>query len=393
MIAVNEARTILEQEAPAGTIVEVKLTASCGLLLAKDVFAQVSVPPFDNSAMDGYAVQLDGQRNVWKLNGEIPAGTASLSPLQKGTAIRIFTGSPVPEGANAVIQQEIVELVDNKLVCSDASLKPGMNIRTSGSQIRQGELVLTAGKKITPGAIGLLASCGIDRVAVYKAPSVGVIITGSELTETGTALEPGKIYNSNAPMLETSLRQLGIDQITLGHTTDKFETTRELIHQFVEQHDLVVISGGISVGDYDFVKTALESLEAHTLMYKIKQRPGKPFYAGLCRNKMIFALPGNPASVLSCFTHYVKPVLKKMMGYVQVWQPDAWAPITSGCDNKSGFTFFLKGNWHKGKVDVLPGQQSFNLMAFADANCFIELPEDANSVSEGTLVPVYFLYQ
>jgi molybdopterin molybdotransferase len=392
MISVEEARQILEANTPVGSTGRLPLTQANGLILAEDVFAGISVPPFDNSAMDGYAMDFAAGQSQWTIRGEIPAGDNYTQPVKAGEAIRIFTGSPMPAGTDTVIPQEDVGVEGDRLTYTKSGIQKGANVRTKGSQIREGQLLMKAGSTLTPGAIGLLASTGKSMVQTYAPPRVGIIVTGNELTTPGEALMPGKIYNSNAPMLEASLQQLRVSSVSTAQVSDHYASTRQMIADFIHQHDLVIISGGISVGDYDFVKRALDSLDAQTLIYKIKQRPGKPFYAGICKNKTIFALPGNPASVLSCFNHFVKPVIKKMMGVQQVWQPDNMATLTTDVEKKKGFTFFLKGKYHNGQVEVLQGQQSFNLIAFSEANCFIELPEDVDRIPAGTQVATHFLY-
>lgn len=393
MISVDEARQILEANTPVGSTDSLPLTEANGLILAEDVIAGTSVPPFDNSAMDGYAMNYVAGQRQWTISGEIPAGDNYSRAVKAGEAIRIFTGSPMPAGTDTVIPQEDVSVEGDHLTYTKSGIVKGANVRIMGSQIREGQLIMKAGSTLTPGAIGLLASTGKSMVPIYTPPLVGIIVTGNELTPPGEALMPGKIYNSNAPMLEASLQQLRVDRISTAQVSDHYVSTRQMIADYIDRHDMVIISGGISVGDYDFVKRALDSLDTKTLIYKIKQRPGKPFYAGICNNKIIFALPGNPASVLSCFNHFVKPVIQKIMGVQQVWQPGKMATLTTDVEKKKGFTFFLKGKYHNGLVEVLKGQQSFNLIAFSDANCFIELPEDVERITAGTKVAMHFLYQ
>lgn len=389
MISVKEARRILEEHAPKGRTFNLPLAETRGLILAEDAFATVHVPPFDNSAMDGYAVCNSTETMQWSLAGELPAGTSSSKKMKPGEAIRIFTGSPIPEGADTVIPQELVTVKNGQISCPAGLIPKGANIRSKGSQMLKGQLIVPAGTTISPGTIGLLASSGICKAQVFTPPLAGIIVTGNELREIGQTLKPGQIFNSNAPMLEACLRNLGLHVVQSARVGDHYKETVRLISDFIDHNDVVIISGGISVGDYDYVKKALDSLGAETLMYKLKQRPGKPFYAGKCRNKMVFALPGNPASVLSCFNHYVKPVLKKVMGHQNVWEPEFWGRLSEDVEKKPGLTFFLKGSYQKGEVKVLKGQQSFNLIAFAEANCFFELPEEAEIVKVGTLVPIY----
>lgn len=393
MISVNQARSILSEYSERAEKTTVSLQNSCGRILAENLYSPIDVPSFDNSAMDGYAMEFDGQRNEWELDGVIPAGNTSEKKVSEGKAVRIFTGAKMPAGTDTVIQQELIERDDKSGVISyhQDKINKGSNVRLQGSQCEKGELILEAGTLIAPGAVGLLASVGIAQVKVYTAPSVGFIITGDELKEVGTPLKKGEIYNSNGPMLQALLAETGIGQTVEYKATDDKEELQEKIDEALLKHDVLLLSGGISVGDYDFVKECLANAGVTELIYKIKQRPGKPFFAGKKDKKWIFALPGNPASVLSCFNQYVKPTLKFMMGYGEVWNPDRVLALEEDHSKKPGLTFFLKGLIEGDKLTILRGQQSFNLQAFSVANCLVELDEERELLPAGTPVKIYYL--
>lgn len=393
MISVNEARKILSENSERAEKTIVSLLKSRGRILAEDIHSPIDVPSFDNSAMDGYAMEYDGRRNEWELEGVIQAGDTSAKEVTKGKAVRIFTGAKIPAGADTVIQQELIERDENSGTISyhQDKIHRGSNVRLKGSQCKKGDLILKAGTSITPGAIGLLASVGIAEVKVYSSPTVGYIITGDELKEVGTNLKEGEIYNSNGPMLQALLVDIGIEQTVEYKATDDKNELQQKIDEAIAKHDVVLLSGGISVGDYDFVKECLAKAGVRELFYKIKQRPGKPMFAGKNGKKWIFALPGNPASVLSCFNQYVKPSLKFMMGYEDVWRPDRVLALQEDHSKKPGFTFFLKGRAEGNELTILEGQQSFNLQAFSVANCLVELDEENELVKAGTPVKIYDL--
>ena len=393
MISVKEAKKILSDNLERGAMTNCSLQESLGRILAVSVVSPIDVPSFDNSAMDGYAMAFDGKENEWQVISKVQAGDTSVAPLNPWQAARIFTGAKIPGGADTVIPQEMVELdKDANIVCySGEKIRKGSNVRIKGAQCREGDLLVNTGTLITPAVIGLLASVGIGEVQVFDTPSVACIITGNELKEVGQELKEGEIYNSNGPMLEACLRQLGISKTVVLRAVDDKSKLQRLINGALDKHEVLILSGGISVGDYDFVKECLEKAGVEQLFYKVKQRPGKPFYAGSKDGKYLFALPGNPASVFSCFHQFVRPSLKYMMGHGQVWEPDAVLELTEEVKKKAGFSFFMKARREDGKVRVLGGQQSFNLLAFNEADALVELEEDAELIKKGTPVKVYFL--
>ena len=391
MISVVEAREKLAGQLTRGVPAGRNVAEAAGLVVSSDICSPIDVPSFDNSAMDGYAVAFEGNRDRWDVVTEIPAGSSSAYPVKEGEAARIYTGSPMPAGADTVIPQELTERNGNTVFLLSNRIEKAANVRYTGSQVKAGELVMKAGTVLTAGGVGLLSSAGLAGVPVYAPPVVSVIVTGSELREAGSTLEPGTIYNSNGPMLQAALSVLGISTCQVSRPRDDEAQLRQLIEKELERSDLVIISGGISVGDYDFVKTSLAHLGVNELFYQVRQRPGKPLYAGKSGAKWVFALPGNPASVLTCFNQFVKPCLKFIMGHDQVWLPDLVLPLAADCQKKKGLTFFMKAVRENGGVRLLSGQQSFNLSAFAQADCLVELGEETDFVAAGTPVNVFLL--
>ncbi|MDT0646031.1 molybdopterin molybdotransferase MoeA [Zunongwangia sp. F260] len=392
MISVNEARKILSENCTRGKIEAVPLGQSFDSIVAEDIYSPIDVPSFDNSAMDGYAIKFDKLQR-WKVNTVIQAGNTSAYKIERGEAARIFTGAKIPEGTDTVIPQELIakDEVSGEISYQEDKISTRSNVRLKGSQCKRGDLILKRGTVISPGIIGLLASVGLAEVKIFKSPSVAYIITGDELVEPGTPLKPGEIYNSNGPMLEALLKKSGVTEIFPRKASDKKEELQKIIDEALEQQDVLILSGGISVGDYDFVKECLENAGVREIFYKIKQRPGKPMFAGKKGEKWIFALPGNPASVLCCFNQYVKPSLYYFIGRDNVWDADSELILAEVHKKKPGLTFFVKAKTNGAEVEVLGAQQSFNLQAFSTANCLVELEEDKEEVTAGTPVKVYNL--
>ncbi len=389
MVSVVEARKIIASNCVLQPMMKMSLDDAVGLILAENVYSSYDVPSFDNSAMDGFAVKLSDSISSYKIVGSIQAGKSELQSLENGEAVHIYTGAPLPPGADAVIQSEISVVENGHLSFNSESIKPGTNIRRKGDQSRQGNLVACAGHKITPGMIGLFASVGINNILVYAPVSVGVITTGNELQDVGKPLEDYRIYNSNAPAVKAYLKSLGVNNAEFINAGDDLTVIKEKISYCLGKYDMLILTGGISVGDYDFVKEALFSNGVKELFYKIKQKPGKPLFAGRKDNKIIFALPGNPAAVISCFNQYVKPCIKSIMGFADTWKPNAILPLKESYTKKSGLTHFLKARRENDHVILLRGQESFNLLAFSEADCIVEIPEEKEIVNTGEKVRVY----
>lgn len=339
--------------------------------------------------MDGYALAWADGGESRKVVDVIQAGSNPDFTLEKGTAVRIFTGAPVPKGADTVIQQELISRVGAEIFFEQKQISLGMNVRKRGAQCQKGEIVISSHTQLSPGSIGLLASLGIQSVSVFKSPKIGIILTGDEIIDLGNELMPGQIFNSNGPALEAYLNKLGIREINSYKAKDEASEVVKVIQQALDEVDVLLLTGGISVGDYDFVKSGLEKNGVSQLFYKVKQRPGKPLYCGYKEEKIIFALPGNPASVLSCFIQYVKPILLEWMGNTSAWQKPLLLPVSQDFDKKAGLTFFLKAKNQEGKAVILPGQESFNLLPFGIADGLVEIPDDQEHVEEGSLVAFY----
>ena len=311
MISVSEARKIISDNVTELTAVPSTIQEAAGHVLAADIYAAHNIPTFPQSSMDGYAFSFDD----WKLGeglpltGEMQAGSADQSRLKPGTAIRIFTGAPVPAGADTVVMQEKTKLADNKLFIEDAAIRASLNVRPEGSEIRIGELALPTGTILTPAAIGFLAAIGVTELRIYPRPSISIIITGKELQEPGSVLNYGQVYECNSFSLASALHQLHFDKLAISQVDDDLAALSEVLSASLNRSDVVLLTGGISAGDYDFVLQAANNCGVETKFHKIKQRPGKPLYFGTKGSKLVFGLPGNPSSVLTCFYEYAMPAI------------------------------------------------------------------------------------
>ena len=388
MISVTQAIEKITRTAEKLDVVEASLLESLNCCLAADVYSPINMPPFDQSAMDGYAIC--GCSEQYLLKNEIKAGDmAENVALSEGEAIRIFTGSIVPPGATAVVPQEIVK-ADEKMIRISQSVQDAANIRKRGEEIAESELVLSKGSVLNVAAIGFLSGLGISHVQIFRKPRITLVVTGNELIQPGEKLSSGKIYESNASTIRTLLRSMGFT-CTVSFVKDDYKATKDCISDAISKNDLIVATGGISVGDYDFVGKALLELGVQEVFYKVNQKPGKPLYYGLKENKPIFALPGNPAAALTCFYMYVLPAIRKMMGYDISFPVKQKAILTHNYFKKGTRAQFSKAKLGQGQVTISPKQSSSMLSSFIDANCLAFIPEDENEVSAGSEIEVYLI--
>lgn len=366
----------------------IPLLEAAGMYCAEPVAAKVSVPPFDNSAMDGYAfcwADFDPQKPM-NIAGEVAAGETKVERIEKGTAVRIFTGAMVPEGADTVVMQEKTRVEAGLLWIDDDKLRQGGNVRKAGSQSALGDTLLNTGQKLTPGAMGLLASAGVSEVSVWDMPAVSVVVTGNEIVAPGKPLLPGQVYECNSFSLLSAFSQQGI-KANHFYASDTIADLRHRLETALETSDLVLITGGVSVGDYDLVVPTLTELGVECVFHKLKQKPAKPFYFGTKGAKRIFGLPGNPASVLTCWYAWIRPYMLEAVGVTagSIFQT---ALLENEYKQKPGLTHFVKANLQSGKVQVLAGQESFRLDAFAHANCFIKTDAETEVLKPGDVVKI-----
>jgi molybdopterin molybdotransferase len=392
MISVTDAKKIIEEFSFTVATVELPLKETTGLILAEDYYAGIDLPPFPQSSMDGYAFSFEewekGKR--LKLTGEIAAGSNQLIKILPGEAMRIFTGAAVPQGADTVLMQEKSVLENKELVVGDDNLKTGENVRLRGAEIKKGSLALSKNTLLTPGAIGYLAGMGCNEVFVHPKPVVSIIVTGNELQSPGIPLQYGQVYEANSFSLNAALEGIGIRESKIYYCADILEMLTGMLENALIESDIVLLTGGVSVGDYDFTVKAAEKCGVDRLFHRIKQKPGKPVYFGKKDSKVVFGLPGNPASVLTCFYIYVVPVIEKMLGKKGI-QKTQIAVSASEIKKPAGITWFLKGDVEAGIVTALDAQESYRLSSFARANCLIELGEDLAACKTGDTVNIHLL--
>ncbi len=389
MITVEKARQLISENCGLQKKYRMNLSKSSGFFLSENIVSPINMPPFRQSAMDGYALNLS-ESGTYSLIGEIKAGDDYQPILKKGEAVRIFTGAPVPDTANAVIMQEKTLLNDNSITI-DVPVALHENIRPLGEQVEKGGVALKKGCLLTPAAIGYLTTLGITEVEVYRKPSIAILVTGSELIEAGQDLPYGKIYESNSLMLISALENLGYQNVSKYTVDDNYKNTVKLLDKIIDNHDVVLVSGGISVGDYDFVGKALSELEVEQIFYKVNQKPGKPLFFGKKQSKLIFALPGNPAAALSCFYIYVYPTLKRISGDIDFALPRTLARSQTNFIKKGDRAQFLKAAYNNGAVEILERQSSAMLQTFAHANALVYVPETIGSFETNDEVEVILL--
>jgi molybdopterin molybdotransferase len=386
MIQVDEALSIIANHSHKMPVKKIKVSQSLGYILAETAHSPIDMPPFRQSAMDGYGIIHDGSTH-FEVIKTIQAGAHTNIEVKKNQAIRIFTGAFVPDQVDTVVMQEHTRL-ENKNIEITKMPAPFSNIREKGEQIQNGEIALEKGILITAAAIGFLACLGITEILVYAKPKVAIVVTGNELIKAGSKLPKGKIYESNSVMLEAALQQIGIGKVKSFYTKDNLLSTKNALKKAIKEHDIILVSGGISVGDYDFVKEALLLNDVEELFYKINQKPGKPLFFGKKKEKIVFALPGNPASSLTCFYVYVVPALKKRLGFETIHLPKIKRKIVRSFENTTGKALFLKATFDDKTASISEGQSSAMLNTFAVANGFIFIPHDVTSIKKGAEVTI-----
>ncbi|MEU7883596.1 molybdotransferase-like divisome protein Glp [Microbispora bryophytorum] len=370
---------------------EVEIEAALGAVLAEDVASPVPLPPFDNSAMDGYAVRAEDVAAApvtLPVIGDVAAGDGGLNAIGPGLVTRIMTGAPMPAGADAVVP---VEWTDGGTarVRIDRPASPGNAIRREGEDVRAGDVVLREGARIGPAQIGILAGVGRRRVLVRPRPRVVVLSTGAELTEPGTPLGAGRIWESNSFMLAAAVREAGAEGFRAGSVTDDPKEFMDTLDAQLVRADAVITSGGVSMGAYEPVKEALSPLGTVTFE-KVAMQPGMPQGFGVVGPDRvpIFTLPGNPVSSFVSFVLFVKPALRAMQGLPAGPPPTVRAVVTAPLRSPEGKRSYLRSMLNGQTVAPVTRQGSHQLAALAGANALIVVPEDVTSLPEGAEVEV-----
>jgi len=403
MIPVKDARDIILQHvSPLGTE-RVSLFSGPGRVLAEDVTARHDVPPHNNSAMDGYAVRSEDVQGaspekpvLLEVIEDLPAGYVSRQPVGPHQAIRIMTGAPIPEGADAIVRVEDTQSGSGRHVMILTAVPPCYDLRLAGEDIQKGQVILRSGKMLRPAEIGVLASVGRSTIQVYQRPQVAVLATGDELVEIDEPLQPGKIINSNSYSLAALVRESGAIPIQLGIAGD---TRDELEHAFAQglRADVLISSGGVSVGDYDLVKEILQQGDSEMQFWKVRMKPGKPLAFGNIAGKPTFGLPGNPVSSMVSFEVFVRPVLLKMMGHTAIYRAFASAALQEDfhkSDERKHFVRVVLSKKDGMYVASTTGAQGSGILrSMSLANGLAVIEEERMIVKAGEEVPVMLIDQ
>ncbi len=393
MVSIEQAqRTILEHITPLETE-KVSVFQGLNRVTPEDHIAPWDIPPADNSAMDGYAFShADLTGNRLRVTGFLPAGEARTVPVFPGEAVKIMTGAPVPPGCDTVVPVEDVE-DDGECIRLTSTVKTRAHIRERGEDIRQGDVVIPAGALLRPQEIGMLSAMGTTSLAVFRRARVAILSTGDELLEPGSTPTPGKIINSNSYSLAAQVLDAGGDPVLLGIAQDTLDATCDKIRSGLNA-DLLVITGGVSVGDRDFVKLAIEQLGGRVTFWKVNMKPGKPLAFAMLEGKPVFALPGNPVAAMVSFELFVRPSLLKAMGHHRMFRPKVKAILQEPSDNRGTRPHLVRGivsvHDDRYQVSATGNQSSGRLSSLIQGNGLIRLAPDS-SYARGDEVEVLLL--
>jgi len=395
-VHVAEARDIiLGSVRPLGTET-VGLCNAVGRVLAESIQSGRTIPPLDNSAMDGYAVRAEDTQRVpstLQVRETIPAGHHASGTLQPGDAMRIFTGAPIPAGANAVVMQEYTEASEGQVTILKAP-KPGDHIRPAGSDVLPTTAIAPEGARLRPPLVGMLAAIGRTQIRVRRRPRVAIVATGDELVEPDQLIDDGKIGNSNSYGLYASLIEAGADPVYLGIAPDHPDALREVFREAL-RCDAVISTGGVSVGEYDWIKQVLAELGGNLRLWRVRMKPGAPLAFVMVDETPVFGLPGNPVSTLVSFEQFVRPALLRMMGRSDVFRPVEPAILAEDYAKAAGRTHFVRVllQEREGKRFALTAgdQSSAILLSMVRAQGLAILSEEATHLAAGSVVPVLLL--
>lgn len=395
-LSIAEAKQRIEAAVtPIKAYDEVTIQHALNRVLSEPVSSTINVPPYTNSAMDGYAIQgrdipSKGEKRL-KIAGVVMAGKPIQTIIGPGECARIMTGAKMPEGTDTVIMQEHVTAQGNDIVIGNQH-RPGQNVRQAGEDITEGQTVLNKGRRLTAADLGLLASLGVASVNVVRKVRVAFFSTGDELTQVGSVLKEGQIYDSNRYTLTAMLQRFDVEIIDLGVVKDSRQDVEDAFNRASKQADVVITTGGVSVGDADYVKETLEKL-GQVNFWKISMKPGRPLAFGKINNSLIFGLPGNPVSTMVTFYQFVLPALQTLQGESHHETLTLKLPCTTSLRKIAGRVEYQRGvmeNNIAGELVVksVGGQGSHLLTSMSKANCFIILPMECEHVEAGDIVTV-----
>ncbi|MDA3558534.1 molybdopterin molybdotransferase MoeA [Acinetobacter sp. AOR15_HL] len=400
LISVDEAlELIVKQPKKLGSINQV-LQNSLSRYLAKEIYSEINLPSFSQSAVDGYALcshaeDLNNQK--FQVTGEIRAGSESHDTLHEGQAIRIFTGGKIPEGTTHVARQEIISVLSTQEICLTEHIRPQADIRFTGEEVQKEQLLAQTGQFLNIGSLAALSMAGVQTVEVYRAPKVAVLVTGDEVAETAEDLVDGKIFDANGPLLKAWFEDYGLD-VELIHVADEAEQVTHYFNQLKDSHDVIITTGGVSVGDYDFVRPCAFEVGFEQIFWKVKQKPGKPLFFAEYSNLetdhccYLLGLPGNPAAVYVSMQVYGKALLDTLQG--NQTGPEWFSAILDHDLKEDARERFLRmyAYFENGqlKIKSLAKQQSHMLSNLMQANCLVRIPAgvklEAGNILKGVFI-------
>lgn len=390
MISVSEAKEFIVAHTMPLPSISLPIEAAGGLVLAEDVVAGYDIPAYPQSSMDGYAFAFADAPGPLRVVAELAAGSSDPINLGPGNAVRIFTGAALPTGADTILVQEKATVRDGFLHLPPEGMKQADHVRPPGSEIMKGEVALPKHTELKPPAIGFLAAIGVARVNVIPPPRIMIVVTGNELIRPGEDITLGKVYEASSYALQAVLQSLQLPPVKVLYVKDDPEAMRAVLADALQEADLVLMTGGVSVGDHDHTVSAAVRCGVQPVFHKVKQKPGKPLFFGVKDEKCFFGLPGNPSSVLTCFYEYVLPCLSRMTGR-KLNLPAARARLGHDLRKPKGLTHFLRAVVQDGMVHTGAGQESYKLRSFALSNCLLVLPEEVESAMAGSEVDIHVL--
>lgn len=386
MIPFEEAERIL-REVPLSIHVEkVPIAETLGRILAEDVVSPHDMPPFDKSAMDGFAFKSGDPFSEFKIVETISAGSVPTKAIELGQCAKIMTGGKVPEGADRVVKREVTSEQNGimRIIGEDENI----NICRKGEDLKTGDIVLTAGTLLRPAEVGISASMGLDRISVYRRPEIGILTTGSELVKPGAPLKDGLIYDSNSYSLAAQAVQMGVKINRISSVPDDPEVIRQEVRDMLDSCGVVFISGGVSMGDFDYVPGILRELGIDLLFEKVAVKPGKPTVFGTNGDKFVFGIPGNPVSTFVIFEVFIKPFLFRKMGHN--YRPEIVEGIlkTDFRRRNAERLAFVPVKYRVGGVELLPFHGSAHIQSLSRANGLLAVPREVTDIQKETCVHV-----
>lgn len=388
MISFHEAQNLIEAHALMPQQKHVPCIDALGLVLAQDVCAPVDLPPFTNSAVDGFVLNTEylQKSKILPVAQEIRAQGQVPTHLMPHYAMRIMTGAPIPIGADAVVMKEDVVLHDDTIVVN-AQVNKNNYLRMQGEDITKGSIAAQKGQIVTPALIGLFHALGLSRIFVFNPPSVGIVCTGDELVEAGHTLKLGEVYHLMGPMLKALCLDLHLTDISITTVKDEKKSIIKALEQALV-HDVVLITGGMSKGEYDLVRPALCDLSIKEIFYQGAFRPGKPLYFGCLNKTRVFGLPGNPVAAFVMFLVFVRPLIQRVMGQKSLELKQGL--LTHDYEKKTDFTLFARAKMDsKNYITLMPGQGSHQLFTLSKADALAVLPEGKELIKRGEPVSIF----